>query len=1220
MARSQFEAQGAFSGGSFVGANPQYQEMAARFDATAYAGGTSEQAAANASRAWSPPAPGNAIKGAGLLGFTRSLIPSGRPFDAMDNTIWINSTVGASWGEDLDFSSREVACFGFEDDLSHPFAPRTVCEESFAGDEACSLHIYSAEDRSCNDICADNPGGERTCVQARFFAAGEPDAVCTLGSLGDDEEDGCDMLFGPNTSGTCTCSGARYSVNLNGYYVIAGARVEVEKWAILDFFQLVKGFAQPPAGQPASTEQRQALIFEDNIDSGFDTAAFQAADAGAQEGLSKAESLANAGQLLLLHLTGPGEVLQTATEVMIGQGFIADRVEQEAAMLLLSQRVLAETSAGTRAVFRSELLKPLEGNTAAQESAWTTLPWPVAAGRPLDEIAQGIVDGVSSVTTDQTVIRGAAYTSVLKSGGTAEDAAAVTAYITGPTSDAMCQDLAHLLFAYGRSVDEAKEQILAAVDVSGSVCDVSTVVDAVSQQTNVARLLTSPALDITATDSAWHSDQVQTPAPTIAYDGIRRLAGAPTPSFAPTAVNGSGGIDASWATQYQASLVRAIAEVVELSPTQVVIEDIRSTGRRLDSLIDSHQSVARMLGTSDGFAVDFVVTPYGTVSAQEFADIAARVEALEDTSSSSWSTFITTLNDELVGDPASQAALVDALVTIPGGTSTEAYTYVSTPGWTTSAWSACSETCGDGIQTRTIGCSLAWDYAACFVLGDEPESTQDCTNYDGCPFYPLCPLGKGQSLACGQQLGILIGIFAFIALLILLRFLLYLRRKLRPPKGGRLRLGELNNSVAWAIVDDKGKEHVALEESSGSRRAKMHIVWDITLAQVQEWVGSDEPSAKDTYDELADDAEQAPATARLVANRLKPPEVVTADLLLQDTDKYFDALPDGSHVFVHTGDGVEYFSDRHKTWLAASVRVKMKPGSSDAPEAQYDLKLGLTAQPRLAVPLSSMRPPLRRGEPCFFFVDDKWLPAIVTAKDAKSSIIGYTIHIVDHKLDVPCIQANRLKRRYPSGSRVEIYRGLDEGWLPAVVQAELRPDDGEDVATREPTATMGAAGSKAIHQQGIVFNLGKQHRLGYHEAPRYSDGRDVHYWSTVVVHQEAQAPAEERVQSHLVRFQESYMEELINKMPASKEPIAIEDQVALVEAAERKEHPGRDFLSLICSTDAARVCSIDAPRQDVSEAILPDAPGSSQNEEVTQEVIHVELPPVQTRQKSQLAL
>jgi len=159
-----------------------------------------------------------------------------------------------------------------------------------------------------------------------------------------------------------------------------------------------------------------------------------------------------------------------------------------------------------------------------------------------------------------------------------------------------------------------------------------------------------------------------------------------------------------------------------------------------------------------------------------------------------------------------------------------------------------------------------------------------------------------------------------------------------------------------------------------------------------------------------------------------------------------------------SGESVEYYSCKHRRWISGIVRVAAKgscpEGGSDCRAAYYyNVEVGARRQLRYDVPLESIRPPLRGGEPVEIFSlrnSGEWLPAhMADNQPAGSMKHGYRVQLVGAHEVLEQILPMRIRRRFPAGSLVEVYRGLPLGW----VLARVHPLAGSVQSTEQNSIT-----------------------------------------------------------------------------------------------------------------------------------------------------------------------
>jgi len=145
------------------------------------------------------------------------------------------------------------------------------------------------------------------------------------------------------------------------------------------------------------------------------------------------------------------------------------------------------------------------------------------------------------------------------------------------------------------------------------------------------------------------------------------------------------------------------------------------------------------------------------------------------------------------------------------------------------------------------------------------------------------------------------------------------------------------------------------------------------------------------------------------------------------------------------GERVEYYSATHSLWLGAAIDMERKIRQPlDPKKVLVDVVLSHNSMIRTGVNLWQVRRPLRHGEFVSFFSPkhQSWLRAVTSGPQSDTNTTrGYTIHLLDNDhlpgntgQVIPNVPAKRLKRRFPPGCLVEVYQGVEKGWVPGIVE------------------------------------------------------------------------------------------------------------------------------------------------------------------------------------------
>jgi len=164
------------------------------------------------------------------------------------------------------------------------------------------------------------------------------------------------------------------------------------------------------------------------------------------------------------------------------------------------------------------------------------------------------------------------------------------------------------------------------------------------------------------------------------------------------------------------------------------------------------------------------------------------------------------------------------------------------------------------------------------------------------------------------------------------------------------------------------------------------------------------------------------------------------------------------------GAPVEYFSKTHRTWMPGHLQVDVTPGTLlEPPHIVYNIQIKTGAAAtnlRKCVPPSAFRTPLQKGDLVEIFSrgdGGKWVPAMLDAIQDRPTENGYSVMVAFSGAKPRLFQhvpALRLRRRFPNGSRVMLYRGPVAGWIPGVVEASEAAPPIEPVTAGPPAAAL----------------------------------------------------------------------------------------------------------------------------------------------------------------------
>eukprot|EP00416_Gambierdiscus_australes_P016330 CAMPEP_0171071844 /NCGR_PEP_ID=MMETSP0766_2-20121228/10535_1 /TAXON_ID=439317 /ORGANISM="Gambierdiscus australes, Strain CAWD 149" /LENGTH=480 /DNA_ID=CAMNT_0011528397 /DNA_START=48 /DNA_END=1491 /DNA_ORIENTATION=- len=213
----------------------------------------------------------------------------------------------------------------------------------------------------------------------------------------------------------------------------------------------------------------------------------------------------------------------------------------------------------------------------------------------------------------------------------------------------------------------------------------------------------------------------------------------------------------------------------------------------------------------------------------------------------------------------------------------------------------------------------------------------------------------------------------------------------------------------------------------------------------------------------------------------------------------------------YTGERVEYYSRRLRLWSPAEITAEARNGGQE-------LVYSATVQPQnrefYDVSLAALRPPMIEGEPCEVLARGGWCEAVTSSGQMGSGTdISYRAVLLEGpggELEVP---AARLRRRFPPGSLVTVYRGPGVGWRDATVAAA-------------PAGVLGATPEARQLSADRHCNGDPQH-----ERPEWFTEVPVHL----------QAAVDERpllVYSYLLRFRPEYLSQYALWAPVRREAVS----------------------------------------------------------------------------------
>jgi len=148
--------------------------------------------------------------------------------------------------------------------------------------------------------------------------------------------------------------------------------------------------------------------------------------------------------------------------------------------------------------------------------------------------------------------------------------------------------------------------------------------------------------------------------------------------------------------------------------------------------------------------------------------------------------------------------------------------------------------------------------------------------------------------------------------------------------------------------------------------------------------------------------------------------------------------PRHGHAAFDAGATVEYFCPSQKDWVRATICGK----SISAESISYEIVMkdfrGIDFFQ--SVSFEQLRRPLVTDETCWVFstADHRWLQAVIRNEVVvNETVVHYKVRVASDI--IPHVQPKLLRRRFPEGSLVHAYLGLQAGWVKATVAFEYEP-------------------------------------------------------------------------------------------------------------------------------------------------------------------------------------
>lgn len=305
---------------------------------------------------------------------------------------------------------------------------------------------------------------------------------------------------------------------------------------------------------------------------------------------------------------------------------------------------------------------------------------------------------------------------------------------------------------------------------------------------------------------------------------------------------------------------------------------------------------------------------------------------------------------------------------------------------------------------------------------------------------------------------------------------------------------------------------------SAEAPARLHIIWELDEVKVKTFLEVD-PAPKAMPGAVGDDDAACASGASPHGNLQPSPRPLPSP------------RQEGRLVPLYMpNEPVEYFSTTHAVWTLGLLGVRINVSRfSRLRQLVYSVRLRGTTQARHNVQPEMLRRPLRAGESVEAYSPNKniWLRAKVVKQIRSPMMLSqFEITLVDgsaRRSQKLAVDSTQLRRYFPPGSRVLVYREATSKWEPAEV---LEATEGDDALSKIPSSfapgelnpvprLQPANNEEEVPTESRVRATLKHPAMGV----RRPDGRALDCWVRVPVRAAVDGAQPEFVPSYLVRME-----------------------------------------------------------------------------------------------------
>jgi len=286
--------------------------------------------------------------------------------------------------------------------------------------------------------------------------------------------------------------------------------------------------------------------------------------------------------------------------------------------------------------------------------------------------------------------------------------------------------------------------------------------------------------------------------------------------------------------------------------------------------------------------------------------------------------------------------------------------------------------------------------------------------------------------------------------------------------------------VTEAEIQDRQPDDDGIPIPPASMSTKMQVM-PTELPQIQDG----EPPGEDLELQALGPAVAGQAVGRLIlsvrsaaaySNLDQATEAVPANIsrittdsaLLQKTQAEYVSrvvMDKAMKPFAEHGDAVEYWSSSNSIWVYGTVVLGLDtlqilndllPSGEDEYFEEFDIVYNVRigrGNLRQRVALDSIRPIFKEGENVEVFTQrdqGRWVRGEIHGPQLSATRFGYTIRVQEDPFMLEKVPGLRIRRSFPAGLPVEVYRGQYIGWVPTVVHGIAEEDPPAQQALETP--------------------------------------------------------------------------------------------------------------------------------------------------------------------------